>query len=68
MKILLKSNDLIYISWVKNRLANNNINYHVFDEHMSMVDGNICAIPIRILVEDKYFKLAKKLLKNTLNE
>ena len=45
MKMLLKSNDLIYISWVKSILSENNIKFYVFDEHMSMVDGNICCDP-----------------------
>ena len=56
MKMLLKSNDLIYISWVKSILSENNIKFYVFDEHMSMVDGNICAIPIRLIVENNKYK------------
>ena len=62
MKMLLKSNDLIYISWVKSILSENNIKFYVFDEHMSMVDGNICAIPIRLIVENNKYKFAKKLI------
>tara|TARA_A100001388_G_scaffold152124_1_gene113041 strand:+ start:227 stop:424 length:198 start_codon:yes stop_codon:yes gene_type:complete len=62
MKTLLKSNDLIYISWVKSILSENNIEFFVFDEHMSMVDGNICAIPIRLIVENDNYEFAKKLI------
>lgn len=62
MKILLKSNDQIYISWVKHILRENDINFYVFDEHMSIADGNICAIPIRVLVEETDFSFAKKII------
>tara|TARA_X000000950_G_scaffold247800_1_gene306382 strand:- start:312 stop:503 length:192 start_codon:yes stop_codon:yes gene_type:complete len=62
MKILIKSNDIIYVSWVKHRLNLENIEFHVFDENMSMMDGNICAIPIRIMVDGSDLLKAKKII------
>ena len=51
METILKSNDLVYISWVKSLLASNSINFFVLDEEMSIMEGNITAIPVRILVD-----------------
>ncbi len=62
MKIILKSNDFVFISWVKNIFNSNSINYYTLDEEMSIMEGNITAIPIRIMVEDSDFQKAKELL------
>ena len=51
MKIILKSNDIVLISWVKNLLAINTIKLFVLNEEMSITEGNITTIPIRILVD-----------------
>ena len=51
METILKSNDIVLISWVKNLLAINSIKFFVLDEEMSITEGNITAIPIRILVD-----------------
>ena len=62
MKILIKSNDIIFISWVKNQLANHSIKFYVFDEHASSIQGSIGALPTRVLVNDEDFSFAKKIL------
>ena len=64
MKILVKSNEIIYLSWVKHILNENRIDFHIFDEFVSSVEGNINAFPIRILVSDNDFKRAKKVIEN----
>ena len=51
METILKSNDQVYVSWVKSLLASNSINFFVLDEEMSVMEGNITAIPVRILVD-----------------
>ena len=51
METILKSTDIVLISWVKNLLAINSIKFFVLDEEMSITEGNITAIPIRILVD-----------------
>ena len=68
MKILVKSNEIIYLSWVKHILKENRIDFHIFDEFVSSVEGNINAFPIRILVSDNDFKRAKKVIENTKTE
>ena len=62
MKILVKSNELVYVSWIKHTLKENNIDFHIFDEFISSVEGNINAFPVRVLVSDDDFNKAKKLI------
>lgn len=66
MKILVKSNEIILLSWVKHTLSENNIKFQVFDEFISSVEGSINAFPIRILVSNEDFDEAKKLIKKVL--
>tara|TARA_B100000989_G_scaffold296524_1_gene279941 strand:+ start:1014 stop:1226 length:213 start_codon:yes stop_codon:yes gene_type:complete len=63
MKILVKTNELIFLSWVKHRLNENDINFLVFDEFISSTEGNINAFPIRVLVSENDYERAKKLIK-----
>ena len=62
VKLVFKSNNLVEISWVKYILDSNDIEFFVLDELMSINEGNISAIPIRILVKDNFVNKAKKLL------
>ncbi len=54
MNTIYKSNNLVEISWVKYILESNGIEYFVADELMSINEGNISAIPIRIIVKKKF--------------
>tara|TARA_B100000579_G_scaffold401531_1_gene384061 strand:- start:512 stop:736 length:225 start_codon:yes stop_codon:yes gene_type:complete len=72
MKTILKTNNLIQLTWVKFILNNYNINFYVMDQSMSSVEGNISAIPIRIMVDyenaqkaERIIKLEEKLLKES---
>ena len=64
METLIKSNDRIYVSWIKSILKAHNIEYFTFDEEMSMTEGNITAIPIRIIVNDNEISKALQIIKN----
>ena len=68
MKLVFKSNNLVEISWVKYILGSNDIEYFVLDELMSINEGNISAIPIRILVKDNFADKAKTLLNKELEK
>ena len=68
VKLVFKSNNLVEISWVKYILNSNDIEFFVLDELMSINEGNISAIPIRILVKDNFVNKAKKLLNDELNK
>ncbi len=72
MKTIFKTNNLIQLTWVKFILNNYNINFYVMDQSMSSVEGNISAIPIRIMVDyenaqkaERIIKLEEKLLKES---
>ena len=68
VKLVFKSNNLVEISWVKYILDSNDIEFFVLDELMSINEGNISAIPIRILVKDNFVNKAKKLLSDELKK
>ncbi len=68
MKLIFKSNNLVEISWVKHILDSNDIEFFVLDELMSINEGNISAIPVRILVKDNFMDKAKKLLSDELKK
>lgn len=65
MKELLRSNDLVYLSYVTHVLAEEGIAVLVFDGHMAAVEGSIGAIPRRVMVADDDFERAVRLLGNT---
>jgi citrate lyase synthetase len=67
MQILIRSNDIIYLTWVKSILSHNNIEFVVLDESMASTEGNISAIPVRILVDDNDLKKATYLISETRN-
>ena len=67
MQILIRSNDIIYLTWVRSILSHNNIEFIVLDESMASTEGNISAIPVRILVDDNDLKKAKYLISETRN-
>ena len=67
MQILIRSNDIIYLTWVKSILSHNNIEFIVLDESMASTEGNISAIPVRILVDANDLKKATYLISETPN-
>ena len=51
MTELVRTNDPVLISWLKANLAGAGIEVLVLDEHMSIMDGSVLAIPRRIMVD-----------------
>ena len=49
---------------IKSILQAHNIEYFTFDEEMSMTEGNITAIPIRIIVNESEISKALHIIKN----
>ncbi len=68
MKTVLKTNNHITLSWIKHILSCNNIKFYILDESMSSVEGNITAIPMRILVDAENLKRAKKIISDAEDE
>jgi hypothetical protein len=50
MEELLRSNDPVYLSFVRHVLDEEGIAYLVLDEHMSVLEGSIGILPRRIMV------------------
>lgn len=64
MEELLRTNDLVYLSFVRHVLAEEGIEYLVLDEHTSAVEGSIGAIPRRVMVLQSSLARAKSALGN----
>lgn len=62
MRELLRSNDLVVLSWAQAILAGDAIPCLLLDDHVSGVEGSIGAIPRRLMVEDHHFEAAQRLL------
>ena len=52
MRELLRSNDLVHLSWAQAALSAAGIETVVLDAHVSGVEGNIGAFPRRLMVMD----------------
>lgn len=59
---LVRSNDPVLISWLRAQFADAGIDVLVLDEHMSIMDGSIQAIPRRIMVADEDKREAQSIL------
>lgn len=59
---LVRTNDVALISVVEGLLASEGIGYQVADRNMSVMEGSIGAIQVRILVPDDLEDSARELL------
>ena len=64
MKELLRTNDIVLISFVKSLLTEQNIEHIVVDQHMSILEGSIGAIARRLLVVSDYNDQARRILQD----
>lgn len=62
MQEILRTNDVVLISFVEALLADASIGHVVLDQHMSTLDGSIGALPRRVLVELDAAQQARLLL------
>ena len=61
----MRSNDLVLLSYVRALLQSEHIRYVGLDEHMNIMDGNISAIPRRLMVDDADLLKARRLLSDS---
>jgi hypothetical protein len=64
MRELLRSTDLVHLSWARATLEADGIDCVILDEHVSGIEGGINAFPRRVMVEDEMFERAKTLLQH----
>lgn len=56
---LLRTNDLVLISWITSVLGEEGIEIIVFDNHTSILEGSAFAIPRRVMVHENDYNSAK---------
>ena len=61
---LLRTNDIVYLSFVRHVLSEEGIDHLVLDEYVSAAEGSINAIPRRVVVDENMLESAQKLLRN----
>lgn len=62
MKLLLRSNDPVLLSFVQSLLRDAGIAFVLADSSMSVLEGSIGILPRRILVPDEAWHRGSKLL------
>lgn len=67
MRELLRSNDLVHLSWVRAVLAAEGIECLLLDDHVSGVEGSIGAIPRRLMVPEDRLEEAQQVLEQAKN-
>ena len=62
MRELLRSNDLVHLSWAQAALSAAGIDSVVLDAHVSGIEGKIGAFPRRHMIEDDHLERAREVL------
>ena len=63
MKELLRTNDVVKLSWLEALLADAGIESLVLDQHTSIVEGSIGILPRRLVVSDDDYLRARLVLR-----
>jgi uncharacterized protein (DUF1330 family) len=59
---IMRTNDLVLISFVEATLSGAGVRYFVADGHMSAMEGSLGFLPRRILVEEERANQVRRLL------
>jgi hypothetical protein len=62
MKELLRTNNVVRLSWAQALLRDVGIDSLVLDHHTSLIEGSIGAIPRRLMVAEKDHRRARALI------
>lgn len=62
MRELVRTNDLVLISFIESLLGGAGFDYFVADRHMSALEGSLGFLPRRILVREEDRDAARRLL------
>jgi hypothetical protein len=65
---LLRTNDLVLISWITSILGEEGIKIIVFDNHMSILEGSAFAIPRRVMVHKDDYTSAQMIFESAVQE
>ena len=64
MHELVRTNDVVLISFIESLLDGAGFSYFVADRHMSAVEGSLGFLPRRILVVEEDMAAARRLLRD----
>jgi len=59
MKELVRTNDIVFISWLQATLAGDGIEAVVFDQYASAIEGQVGPVQRRVMVLDEDFDRAQ---------
>ncbi len=62
MKEILRTNDVVLLSYLETLLNERGIYHVILDRNMSVLEGSIGALPRRVMVEDGQYDAARQLL------
>jgi hypothetical protein len=62
MQELLRSNDMVLISFAESLLREAGLRYLLLDQNMSVIEGSLGILPRRILIGDEDAAEARRLL------
>ena len=62
MRELLRSNEIVFLSWAEALLKSEDIEVFVLDGHMSVLEGSAGAIRRRVMVADEDYDRARGVL------
>jgi hypothetical protein len=68
MRVVLKSNNPVVLSYATHVLEESGIAALIFDTHASIMDGSMAMVPRRLMVADEDFARADKLLREAVPE
>lgn len=63
MELLLRTNDLVLLSYAQALLKEAGIDWVTFDQNMSVIEGSLGILPRRLLVPEGSVEAARKLLR-----
>lgn len=62
MKEIIRTNDMVKLSWLRALLAGEGIEIFVLDQHTSVLEGSAGAIPRRLMVDESDYQRALRIL------
>jgi hypothetical protein len=62
MKELLRTNDMVLVSFVRSLLDDAQIPHVILDNHMSVIEGSLGILPRRVLVGEDFIPAARRIL------
>ena len=63
MREVLRTTDVVRLSWLTALLNDAGIESVVLDNHMSVLEGSVNAIPRRLMVETDDYRQARRVLR-----